>query len=76
MFNVFGFSSRVQSEDTSVPTRLFPTELQDEAKFHLDIALEYMQIIDKQLVDETQKIIILMLVHKSLDFFKGGIHYR
>ena len=76
VFNIIGFSERVQSRDNYIPTRQYPTELEDEAKFHLDIALEYMEIIDKQLVDETLKIIILMLVHKTMDFFRGGIHYR
>ena len=71
-----GFSNRVQLENNPIPTRQFPTELEDEAKFHLDIALEYMQIIDKQLGDEVLKVLVLKLIHKTLDFLKGGNHYR
>ena len=32
--------------------------------FHLDLCLEYMEIVDKQIVDEIPKIFIMMLVHK------------
>ena len=74
--NFSGFSKRVQLENNSIPTRQFPTELEDEAKFHLDIALEYMEIIDKQLGDEVLKVFVLMLIHNTLDFLKGGNHYR
>jgi hypothetical protein len=71
-----GFSNRVQLENNSIPTIQFPNELKDEAKFHLDTALEYMQVIDKQLGDEVLKVLVLMLIHKTLYFLKGGNHYR
>ena len=43
---------------------------------HVDFCLEYMEIVDKALVDEVPKIFILMLVHKLLDFLQGGESYR
>ena len=42
---------------------------------HLDLALEYMEIVDKALVDEFPKISIMMLCHKLLDFIDGGDQY-
>ena len=41
-----------------------PSSREDEAMFHLDLCLEYMEIVDKQIVDEIPKIFIMMLVHK------------
>ena len=43
-----------------------------EARLHLEFILNYMEIIDKALVDEIPKILILMLGHKLLDFLIGG----
>ena len=40
---------------------------------HLDLALEYMEIVDKALVDEFPKISIMMLCHKLLDFIDGVV---
>ena len=33
---------------------------------HIDLCLEYMEIVDKQIVDELPKIFIMMLVHKVI----------
>ena len=41
-----------------------PSRREDEALLHLDLCLEYMEIVDKQIVDEIPKIFIMMLVHK------------
>ena len=41
-----------------------PSRREDEAKLHVDLCLEYMEIVDKQIVDEVPKIFIMMLVHK------------
>ena len=43
-----------------------------EAHLHLEFILNYMEIIDKALVDEIPKVLILMLGHKLLDFLIGG----
>ena len=43
-----------------------PSRREDEALLHLDLCLEYMEIVDKQLVDEVPKMFIMMLVHKVI----------
>ena len=53
-----------------------PSGTGDEAMLHLDLCLEYMEIVDKALVDEIPKIFIMMLCHKLLDFLKGGEAYH
>ena len=42
----------------------------------MDLCLEYMEIVDKALMDEIPKIFIMMLCHKLLDFLKGGEAYH
>ena len=49
--------------------------VEDEAQMHLDLCLQYMEIVDKALVDQIPKIFIYMLVHKTLDFMAGGKAY-
>ena len=46
-----------------------------EALVHLDLCLDYMEIIDKVLVDAVPKVFIMMLVMKFLDFLNGGKHF-
>ena len=53
-----------------------PSGTGDEAMLHLDLCLEYMEIVDKALMDEIPKIFIMMLCHKLLDFLKGGEAYH
>ena len=48
-----------------------PSNRDDEAMFHLDLCLEYMEIVDKQIVDEIPKIFIMMLVHKVKQNFNS-----
>ena len=50
--------------------------VEDEAQMHLDLCLQYMEIVDKALVDQIPKIFIYMLVHKTLDFMAGGKAYK
>ena len=47
--------------------------MSDEAKLHIDLCMEYMEIVDNALVDEVPKIFIMMLVMKTIDFLNGGI---
>ena len=47
--------------------------------FHLDLCLEYMEIVDKQIVDEIPKIFIMMLVHKVkliISFILNGVKVK
>ena len=58
-----------------VESNKLPSGTEDEAMLHLDFCLEYMEIVDKALVDEIPKIFIMMLCHKLLDFLAGGEEY-
>ena len=75
---VRGFVERLQKKDSAkdVHTNKLPSKGEEEAMLHLDLCVDYMEIIDKALVDELPKIYIMMLVHKSLDFLGGGDSYR
>ena len=81
---VRGFVNRLQKkveegDDASkrdVHFNKLPSEADEEAQMHMDLCLEYMEIVDKALVDQIPKIFILMLVHRSLDFLSGGDGYR
>ena len=46
--------------------------MSDEAKLHIDLCLQYMEIVDDALVDAVPKIFIMMLVMKTIDFLNGG----
>ena len=81
--SVRGFVNRLQKkvegDDGSkgdVHFNKLPSEADEEAQMHMDLCLEYMEIVDKALVDQIPKIFILMLVHRSLDFLSGGDGYR
>ena len=73
---VRGFYERLQGGSGDVEFNKFPSGTGDEAMLHLDLCLEYMEIVDKALVDEIPKIFIMMLCHKLLDFLKGGEAYH
>ena len=72
---VRGFYERLQNNDGYVKSNKFPSGTVNEAMLHLDLCLEYMEIVDKALMDEIPKIFIMMLCHKFLDFLKGGEAY-
>ena len=71
---VRGFIERFRKKDSAkdVHTNKMPSKEEEEAMLHLDLCVDYMEIIDKALVDEVPKIYIMMLVHKSL-YFLGGV---
>ena len=46
--------------------------MSDEAKLHIDLCMQYMEIVDDALVDAVPKIFIMMLVMKTIDFLLGG----
>ena len=75
---VRGFVTRLQAkkEDVDVHFNKLPTEAGEQAQWHLDLLLQYMEIVDKALVDEIPKIYIMMLVYKTLDFLAGGNRYE
>ena len=75
---VRGFVERLQKKDSAkdVHTNKLPSKGEEEAMLHLDLCVDYMEIIDKALVDEVPKIYIMMLVHKSLYFLGGGDSQR
>ena len=73
---VRGFYERLQNDDDKKKFNKLPSGTTDEAMLHLDLCLEYMEIVDKALVDEIPKIFIMMLCHKLLDFLKGGEAYH
>ena len=81
--SVRGFVNRLQKkvevDDGSkgdVHYNKLPSEADGEAQMHMDLCLEYMEIVDKALVDQIPKIFIYMLVHKTLDFMAGGEAYK
>ena len=71
-----GFFERLQNISKNIRSYKLPVEDEDEALLHIDLCLEYMEIIDKALIDEVPKIFIMMLSHKLLDFLVGGESYR
>ena len=76
---VRGFVERLQErkeEDGDVHFNKLPTGAGEEAQLHLDLCLQYMEIVDKALVDEIPKTYIMMLVFRTLDFLAGGNSYE
>ena len=70
---VRGFVERLQNKpENNVHTNKLPSMKEHEAMLHMDLCLEYMEIVDKALVDEVPKIFIMMLVMRTLDFLNGG----
>ena len=55
-----------------VHTNKFPSGISKEAKLHIDLCLEYMEIVDDALVDAVPKIFVIMLVMKTIDFLCGS----
>ena len=75
---VRGFVERLQDAkdgDDVVHFNKLPTGAGDEAQLHLDLCLEYMEIVDKALVDVIPKTYFFMLVSKTLAFLAGGKSY-
>ena len=54
-------------------TNRMPSGINDEAMMDIDLCMNYMEIVDKALVDEIPKIFIMMLVMRTIDFLKGGM---
>ena len=82
---VRGFVERLQDAedgdgdgdgDGVVHFNKLPTGAGDEAQLHLDLCLEYMEIVDKALVDVIPKTYFMMLVSKTLAFLAGGNRYE
>jgi len=78
---VKGFAELLQTSDVEgVHTNKLPSGMSDEAKLHIDLCLQYMEIVDDALVDAVPKIFIMMLVMKTIDFLNGvderGLPYR
>merc|ERR1711934_748491 len=78
---VKGFAELLQTSDVEgVHTNKLPSGMSDEAKLHIDLCLQYMEIVDDALVDAVPKIFIMMLVMKTIDFLLGvderGLPYR
>ena len=70
---VKGFAEKLQKGDvTEVHTNKLPSGMSDEAKLHIDLCMQYMEIVDDALVDAVPKIFIMMLVMKTIDFLLGG----
>ena len=70
---VKGFAEKLQKSDVlGVHTNKLPSGMSDEAKLHIDLCLEYMEIVDDALVDAVPKVFIMMLVMKTIDFLMGG----
>lgn len=77
---VRGYVSKIQGKggegaaDGRIHTNKLPSQPKDEAMVHLDLCLDYMEIIDKMLVDVVPKVFIMMLVMKLMDFLNGGTY--
>ena len=70
---VKGFAEKLQTSVVEgVHTNKLPSGMSDEAKLHIDLCLQYMEIVDDALVDAVPKIFIMMLVMKTIDFLLGG----
>ena len=70
-----GTFERLQNKHDDKTFNQLPCGDEKEALLHLDVCLEYMEIVDKALVDEIPKIFIMMLGHKLLDYLRGGESY-
>lgn len=71
--HVRGFVTNLQKDqkDSEVHVNKLPSKPSHEATTHLDLALDYMEIVDKMLVDVIPKVYVMMLVMKFLDFLNG-----
>ena len=67
------YIDRLQNNETNGTHCLkLPSNPDEEGGFQLRLCLDYMNIIDKILVDFIPKNFIMMLVMKLIDFLKGG----
>ena len=72
-----GFVEKLQKEgDDEVHTNRMPSGIKDEAMMDIDLCMNYMEIVDKALVDEVPKIFVMMLVMRTIDFLNGGKHTK
>lgn len=71
---VKGFVEKLQKKegDVEVHTNRMPSGINDEAMMDIDLCMNYMEIVDKALVDEVPKIFVMMLVMRTIDFLNGG----
>ena len=71
---VRNFTKNLQNSDDTggVHVNKLPSNHYFQAIIHLDQCLDYMEIVDKMLVDAIPKVFIMMLVMNFLDFVKGG----
>ena len=75
---VKGFVEKLQKKDdisdvdADVHTNRMPSGIKDEAMMDIDLCMNYMEIVDKALVDEVPKIFAMMLVMRTIDFLNGG----
>ena len=75
---VKGFVEKLQKKEgggevsDEVHTNRMPSGIKDEATMDIDLCMNYMEIVDKALVDEVPKIFAMMLVMRTVDFLNGG----
>ena len=71
-----GFVEKLQMQkgesNEGVHTNRLPSEIEYEAVMHTGLCLDYMEIVDKALVDEVPKIFVMTLVKWTIDFLTGG----
>lgn len=69
-----GITKRIQNADNhEAVTKRLPINIDKEALVVVDICIQYMEVLDKQLVDKIPKLFIMQLVHNMIDYMKGGI---
>ena len=73
-----GFVQKLQMQkgesNKEVHTNRLPSKIEYEAVMHTGLCLDYMEIVDKALVDEVPKIFVMTLVKWTIDFLTGGKH--
>ena len=73
-----GFVEKLQMQkgeiNKEMHTNRLPSKIEYEAVMHTGLCLDYMEIVDKALVDEVPKIFVMTLVKWTIDFLTGGKH--
>ena len=73
LVKVRGYVRRLQKKrERGVLFNKLPSGTEDEGLMHLDLCLQYMESVDMTLVDQVQKILVLMLVKRTVEFIDGG----
>ena len=73
LVKVRGYVRRLQKKrESGVLFNKLPSGTEDEGLMHLDLCLQYMESVDMTLVDQVQKILVLMLVKRTVEFLDGG----